>query len=307
MSSNKNWPSMFKSKPCNNNHHNHDINAAPYMHYNCNTSSPFSSARVPDPKPRWNPKPEQIRILESIFNSGIVNPPRDEIQRIRIRLQEYGQIGDANVFYWFQNRKSRAKHKLRVLQKNPKLSKKDKIVITPSDADSCFDLVNKETGLFPVQNNEVVITEPNRFLFPVHNDPSVTLSGFGDFAVPVVTEQRMEFPGVSNGVSLEIPEINFDGGENGYSSISVPVTVPSTINQSQVFSGDGDVGACVSPGRLTVFINDMPFEVIAGLFNVKDAFGKDAVLINSFGQPILTDEFGVTFQPLQNGAVYYLI
>lgn len=74
-----------------------------------------------------------------------------------------------------------------------------------------------------------------------------------------------------------------------------------------VLSGDGDVGACVSPVRLTVFINDMPFEVMAGLFNVKEAFGKDAVLINSLGQPILTDEFGVTLQPLQNGAVYYLV
>ncbi|XP_066168271.1 WUSCHEL-related homeobox 13 [Oryza sativa Japonica Group] len=79
-------------------------------------SSPFSSVgeeRVPDPKPRRNPRPEQIRILEAIFNSGMVNPPRDEIPRIRMQLQEYGQVGDANVFYWFQNRKSRSKNKLR--------------------------------------------------------------------------------------------------------------------------------------------------------------------------------------------------
>jgi hypothetical protein len=73
--------------------------------------------RTPEPKPRWNPKPEQIRILEAIFNSGMVNPPRDEIRKIRAQLQEYGQVGDANVFYWFQNRKSRSKHKLRHLQK----------------------------------------------------------------------------------------------------------------------------------------------------------------------------------------------
>ncbi|GFP79740.1 wuschel-related homeobox 9, partial [Phtheirospermum japonicum] len=64
---------------------------------------------------RWNPKPEQIRILEAIFNSGIINPPRDEIRKIRVQLQTYGQVGDANVFYWFQNRKSRSKHKQRQL------------------------------------------------------------------------------------------------------------------------------------------------------------------------------------------------
>ncbi|XP_020870105.1 WUSCHEL-related homeobox 8 isoform X2 [Arabidopsis lyrata subsp. lyrata] len=327
MSSNKNWPSMFKSKPCNNNHHHqHEIDTPSYMHYsNCNLSSSFSSDRVPDPKPRWNPKPEQIRILESIFNSGTVNPPREEIQRIRIRLQEYGQIGDANVFYWFQNRKSRAKHKLRVHHKNPKMSKKDKMVIPNNDADHCFGFVNQETGLFPVQNNELVVTEPASFLFPVHNDPSAAQSGFGfsDFVVPVVTEEGMAFSTVNNGVNLEtddsfdkIPAINLYGGDgngggNCFSPLTAPLTVPLAINQSQerdiILSGDEDVENSVSPVRMTVFINDMPFEVVPGLFNVKAAFGNDAVLINSFGQPIHTDEFGVTYQPLQNGAIYYLI
>jgi len=37
---------------------------------------------------RWSPKPEQILILESIFNSGIVNPPKDETVRIRKMLLE---------------------------------------------------------------------------------------------------------------------------------------------------------------------------------------------------------------------------
>lgn len=50
----------------------------------------------------------------------MVNPPRDEIRKIRIQLQEYGQVGDANVFYWFQNRKSRSKHKLRHLHNSSK-------------------------------------------------------------------------------------------------------------------------------------------------------------------------------------------
>lgn len=79
------------------------------------------------------------------------------------------------------------------------------------------------------------------------------------------------------------------------------------VPEDVVLPGGGDAGDCVSPVRLTVFINDIPYEVVAGLFNVREAFGNDAVLINSFGQPILTDEFGVTFQPLQNGAVYYLV
>ncbi|XP_062179973.1 WUSCHEL-related homeobox 7-like [Phragmites australis] len=119
---NRHWPSMFRSKHA----------AQPWQTQPDMSSSPSSllsgsttttgcslkhssggEERSPDPKPRWNPRPEQIRILEAIFNSGMVNPPRDEIPRIRMRLQEYGQVGDANVFYWFQNRKSRSKNKLR--------------------------------------------------------------------------------------------------------------------------------------------------------------------------------------------------
>lgn len=83
---------------------------------------PGCEERSPEPKPRWNPKPEQIRILEAIFNSGMVNPPRDEIRKIRAQLQEFGQVGDANVFYWFQNRKSRSKHKQRHLQNSKQQS-----------------------------------------------------------------------------------------------------------------------------------------------------------------------------------------
>ncbi|RVW34838.1 WUSCHEL-related homeobox 11 [Vitis vinifera] len=65
---------------------------------------------------RWTPKPEQIVILESIFNSGMVNPPKDETVRIRKLLEPYGSVGDANVFYWFQNRRSRSRRRQRQIQ-----------------------------------------------------------------------------------------------------------------------------------------------------------------------------------------------
>ncbi|KAL5197494.1 hypothetical protein ABZP36_001006 [Zizania latifolia] len=65
---------------------------------------------------RWTPKPEQILILESIFNSGMVNPPKDETVRIRKMLERFGAVGDANVFYWFQNRRSRSRRRQRQLQ-----------------------------------------------------------------------------------------------------------------------------------------------------------------------------------------------
>ncbi|KAF7801423.1 WUSCHEL-related homeobox 11-like [Senna tora] len=57
------------------------------------------------PRLRWNPKAEQIQILESIFNGGMVNPPKHETIRITQLLQSFGAVSDANVFYWFQNRR----------------------------------------------------------------------------------------------------------------------------------------------------------------------------------------------------------
>lgn len=73
-----------------------------------------------------------------------------------------------------------------------------------------------------------------------------------------------------------------------------------------VLTGVGELGAG-GPAKSTVFINDVAFEVAAGPFNVREAFGDDAVLIHSSGQPVLTNEWGVTVQSLQHGAFYYLV
>lgn len=71
----------------------------------------------PEPvRTRWSPKPEQILILESIFNSGTVNPPKEETVRIRKLLEKFGAVRDANVFYWFQNRRSRSRRRQRQQQ-----------------------------------------------------------------------------------------------------------------------------------------------------------------------------------------------
>lgn len=75
-----------------------------------------STERNEPVRSRWTPKPEQILILESIFNSGMVNPPKDETVRIRKLLEKFGSVGDANVFYWFQNRRSRSRRRQRQIQ-----------------------------------------------------------------------------------------------------------------------------------------------------------------------------------------------
>ena len=76
-----------------------------------------------------------------------------------------------------------------------------------------------------------------------------------------------------------------------------------------LLAGVGESGA-VGPGgaaRSTVFINDVAFEVSVGPFNVREAFGDDVILINSAGQTVLTNDWGVTLQSLQHGGFYYLV
>ncbi|WZY96472.1 hypothetical protein YC2023_068801 [Brassica napus] len=80
------------------------------------SSSASGSTSTEPVRSRWSPKPEQILILESIFNSGMVNPPKEETVRIRKMLEKFGKVGDANVFYWFQNRRSRSRRRQRQLQ-----------------------------------------------------------------------------------------------------------------------------------------------------------------------------------------------
>ncbi|KAL5994986.1 hypothetical protein ACLOJK_025043 [Asimina triloba] len=58
---------------------------------------------------RWTPCQEQLQILETVFTNGMVNPPRSDIVKIREALEEYGAVSQANVFYWFQNRRSRCR------------------------------------------------------------------------------------------------------------------------------------------------------------------------------------------------------
>jgi hypothetical protein len=81
-----------------------------------NTPTQHGSEKTEPVRSRWTPKPEQILILESIFNSGMVNPPKEETIKIRKLLEKFGNVGDANVFYWFQNRRSRSRRRQRQMQ-----------------------------------------------------------------------------------------------------------------------------------------------------------------------------------------------
>nr|CCP29680.1 HD transcription factor [Ginkgo biloba] len=60
---------------------------------------------------RWNPTPEQIRILEMFYKGGMRTPNAEQIEHITAQLRHYGKIEGKNVFYWFQNHKARERQK----------------------------------------------------------------------------------------------------------------------------------------------------------------------------------------------------
>ncbi|KAJ6377239.1 hypothetical protein OIU76_026249 [Salix suchowensis] len=332
-SSNRHWPSLFKSKPCNPHHHQwqHDINPSSLMSTGCHrnpyASVPGCEERSPEPKPRWNPKPEQIRILEAIFNSGMVNPPRDEIRKIRAQLQEYGQVGDANVFYWFQNRKSRSKHKLRNFSKQQQITPSTtKPVTTTLTAPSSLSS-SSERSSPKVSKRTLSLSSPT--YIDASNSP--TSSGFASLSYRNVVHVQDHTVGPCTSLLLnEItnssaskkvnhedknrkmePQLSYTATSQAPHSIDLAplplsanastVSIQSTINQVQ---GPGESGVTA---RSTVFINDVAFEVAMGPFNVREAFGDDILLIHSSGQPVLTNEWGVTLDSLQHGALYYLV
>ncbi|KAL3851365.1 hypothetical protein ACJIZ3_013247 [Penstemon smallii] len=356
-SNNRHWPSMFKSKPhissttisntssshqqqqWQHHHHHHHHQDTINSSFHRTPYTPPVEERTPEPKPRWNPRPEQIRILESIFNSGMVNPPRDEIRKIRAQLQQYGQVGDANVFYWFQNRKSRTKHKQRQHQH---LSKKpiSNINITKTSSSSNSSSSDKDNKDKDKDNKHYSYSSPppttnqpsffqasasmaEPFFFPVQQNTtsSAALGGFPpadhtvgvptfllitnkpeddvnvDVDVDVDDQEKMKLQEqLTYGVSAA-PYNNNNNNNNN--NILLPFPSPTA---NHVFQGEP-----AGPTKSTVFINDVCIEVGFGPFNVREAFGDDSVLLQSTGQPVLTNEWGVTLHPLQHGAFYYLV
>ncbi|GAB2279407.1 hypothetical protein Dimus_014049 [Dionaea muscipula] len=60
---------------------------------------------------RWTPTAVQLQILERIFDQGTGTPSKQKIKEITAELSQHGQIAEANVYNWFQNRRARSKRK----------------------------------------------------------------------------------------------------------------------------------------------------------------------------------------------------
>ncbi|CAM8971402.1 unnamed protein product [Rhodiola kirilowii] len=254
-------------------------------------SSSSSSEQV---RSRWTPKPEQILILESIFNSGMVNPPKDETVRIRRLLEKFGPVGDANVFYWFQNRRSRSRRRQRQIQANIEATRNAQNTIHYDPTNSNF------------HNNNI----NNMINIPTHASAGSCGTSMPHFFIPSSSEilsasssSNLGSTGFgSSGGTVEgsfFSEMGYeDMEENGPSFLTSDV--PSDLQYQQQQPGGGG-------GFVTVFINGVPTEVPMGPLDMKEMCGQDVLLVHSSGHPVSINEFGFSTHSLQHGESYFLV
>ncbi|XP_022719652.1 WUSCHEL-related homeobox 11-like [Durio zibethinus] len=237
-------------------------------------NSPSHGSERSEPvRSRWTPKPEQILILESIFNSGMVNPPKDETVRIRKLLEKFGSVGDANVFYWFQNRRSRSRRRQRQLQAS--LAGEQRNQAQQVLGGGAIQYENSVAAMGFANSPSFASSSPS-FLVGSSSSCGVT----GD-------------DGMENLLSMSA-QMGFQ--EIGQSSSVTSVLCPSETSNFHF-----------QTGFITVFINGVPTEVPRGPLDLKAMFGEDVVLVHSSGVPVPMNEFGFLVQSLQHGESYFLL
>nr|ASV45876.1 WUSCHEL-related homeobox 7 [Broussonetia papyrifera] len=261
-----------------------------------NGSEKSSSASTePAVRSRWTPKPEQILILESIFNSGMVNPPKDETVRIRKLLEKFGAVGDANVFYWFQNRRSRSRRRQRQMQASLEVQQRNQAAQGVGGAFQ-YESNNYNSNSTTQAMAGYVAGSASFVCSPSYSNLVGSSSSSSSSSCGVLADHHDHHHGLDYNTNF------FQvSGQMGFPQIeqSSPVT-------SVLYPPDSS-NMHFESGFITVFINGVPTEVPKGLIDLKPMFGKDVILVHSSGVPLPTNEFGILMQGLQPGESYFLV
>ncbi|XP_040382671.1 WUSCHEL-related homeobox 10-like [Oryza brachyantha] len=248
---------------------------------------------------RWAPKPEQILILESIFNSGMVNPAKDETARIRRLLERFGAVRDANVFYWFQNRRSRSRRRARQLQQA--CGAAAALHQLPSAAAAAGGGGGGGGGYY---HHHDVLGHHHSPPFLMHGGCVVTSAT----AAPV--------PPAAASANFLADDLDA-GGDDDLFAISRQMALMARgagagddHHYSSYADNDSTQLSYHQPttGTIQVFINGVAYDVPSGgALDMAGTFGRDAMLVHSSGEVLPVDEHGVLIKSLQMGECYYLV
>ncbi|CAI9099388.1 OLC1v1036202C1 [Oldenlandia corymbosa var. corymbosa] len=241
---------------------------------------------------RWTPKPEQILILESIFNSGMVNPPKDETVRIRKLLEKFGSVGDANVFYWFQNRRSRSRRRQRQIQ-----------------ASLCAAAAAASS-----ENQKLVHHQTRNNINNIQEDSATSSSAATGFlhqysmstSYPFVVGSSSSSSFAASDSSAAACGIN---QQNDFADelLGFPGQIGHLETDQQTSSNINHHHFHYQSGFITVFINGVATEVPRGLTDTMAMFGQDFVLLHSTGIPVSVNEYGFLLEGLHPGESYFLV
>ncbi|KAK3128065.1 hypothetical protein QOZ80_7AG0582090 [Eleusine coracana subsp. coracana] len=254
--------------------------------------SPDRHAAAAEPvRSRWTPKPEQILILESIFNSGMVNPPKDETVRIRKLLERFGAVGDANVFYWFQNRRSRSRRRQRQLQAQAQAA------AASSSSSGSPPASGGGGGMAPGHAAGSAASSMGMY---AHGGAAYGSSASASASWPPsppyagMIGDQMDCGGGDDLFAISRQMGYVDGGGSGSSASS-----PAAGQQQLYYS--------CQPASITVFINGVATEVPRGQIDLRSMFGQDVMLVHSTGGILPVNEYGILMQSLQMGESYFLV
>ncbi|CAN6848268.1 unnamed protein product [Brassica oleracea] len=209
-------------------------------------------------------------------------------------LEQFGAVGDANVFYWFQNRRSRSLRRQRQLQAATAAA------VTSRGAEDQQHMTTMSMH-HPYSNNEINLgfgscsnSSANYFF----NDRSSQVSSF--------------LLGHSSSSSNDGCESN-SGMENlftmyGHESDHPHLHQHNPNDATNSNPSDQNSSSHYQQGLMTVFVNGVPMEVTEGaLIDMKAMFGEDLALMHSSGLPLPIDEFGLLMHSLHHGQSYFLV
>ncbi|XP_040378584.1 WUSCHEL-related homeobox 6 isoform X2 [Oryza brachyantha] len=279
---------------------------------------------------RWTPKPEQILILESIFNSGMVNPPKDETVRIRKLLERFGAVGDANVFYWFQNRRSRSRRRQRQMQAAAAAaaaaaSSPSPSANTTSPAAASAAVAGLPSGAVHTMAMGGSACQYEQQASSSSSSGSTGGSSLGLFAHgPGASGSGGGYLQASCGASASsaplAPGLMGDvdsGGSDDLFAISRQMgfvgsprcspASPATPGSTAAAAQQQFYSCQLPPATITVFINGVPMEVPRGPIDLRAMFGQDVMLVHSTGALLPVNDYGILMQSLQMGESYFLI
>ncbi|KAJ8528913.1 hypothetical protein K7X08_030653 [Anisodus acutangulus] len=213
----------------------------------------------------------------------MVNPPKDETVRIRKILEQFGAVGDANVFYWFQNRRSRSRRRQRQIQASLSAA-------SDSTSGGGGEQSARSSSVSAIQFGPssiyVPMGAPSNYLVLGSSSSSSSSCGGVGGVVGNANDGLFPFSG-----QLGLPEI-----EQNSSVTSILCSPTENANLHY------------QPGFITVFINGVATEVPRGPLDMKAIFGpEDLILYHSSGVPLPVNEYGFIVQSLQHGESYFLV